>query len=146
MGKHDGCKVWAATNNSVWSAIWNKGLSSARYLFYLVLALKQEARKHKVFLHCFHILGNRMIASGLNGLLRGNYDADILLGINVRQFLPMNVLAWNVARNILEGWCKSWMEKDYTPPMMPKGWFKQGHQPGVYVWTPPLAAALVALK
>jgi hypothetical protein len=29
MGKHDGCEVWAATNNSVWSAVWNKGSSLA---------------------------------------------------------------------------------------------------------------------
>jgi hypothetical protein len=43
-GFHDGCEVWAATDNSVWSAVWNKGLSSARHLFYLVLVLKQEAR------------------------------------------------------------------------------------------------------
>ncbi len=28
-GLHDGCEVWAATNNSVWSAVWNKGPSSA---------------------------------------------------------------------------------------------------------------------
>jgi hypothetical protein len=83
MGMHNGCKVWVATNNSVWLAIWNKGFSSAQRLFYLVLALKQEARKHEVFLHCFHILGDRMIASGVDGLLRGNYDAGILLGINV---------------------------------------------------------------
>ncbi len=93
MGMHDGCKVWAATDNSVWLAVWNKGSSSARHLFYLDLALKQEARKHKVFLHCFHISGDRMIASGVDGLSCGNYDAGILLGIDVRQFLPMNVSA-----------------------------------------------------
>jgi hypothetical protein len=46
----------------------------------------------------------------------------------------------------LEGWCKSWMGGDYTPLLTPKGWFKQGHQPGVHIWTPPPVAALVALK
>ncbi len=82
-GLHNGCKVWPATNNSVWSAIWNKGLFSARHLFYLVLALKQEARKHEMYVHCFHLSGERMIASGIDGLSRGNYDAGILLGIDV---------------------------------------------------------------
>jgi hypothetical protein len=144
MGKHEGCKVWVATNNLVWSAVWNKGSSLACHLFDFVLTLKQEARK--VFLHCFHILGNRMIASGVDGLSRGNYDAGILVGINVRQYLPMKVSAWEVAGNVLEGWCKSWMGGDYTPPLTPKGWFEQGHQPGVHIWTPPPAAALVALK
>ncbi len=121
MRKHDRCKVWAATNNSVWSAIWNKGSSSARHLFDLVLTLKQEARKHEVFLHCFYILGNRMIASGVHGLSRGNYDAGILLGIDVHQFLQMKVSAWEDAGNVLEGWCKSWMGRDYTPLLMPEG-------------------------
>jgi hypothetical protein len=142
MGKHDRCEVWAVTDNYIWSAVWNKRLSLARHLFDLVLTLKQEARKHEVFLHCFHISGNRMIASGVDGLSHGNYDAGILLGINVHQFLPMNISAWEVAGNGLEGWCKSWMERDYTPPLTPEGWFKQGHQPGVHVWTPPPAAAL----
>ncbi len=146
MGKHDGCKVWAATNNSVWSAVFNKGSSSARHLFYLVLALKQEARRHEVFLHCFHISGNKMIASRIDGLSHGNYDAGIFLGINICQFLPMNVLAWDVAGSILEGWCKSWMDKDYNSLLTPEGWFEQGHQPGVHVWAPPPAAALIALK
>jgi hypothetical protein len=87
-----------------------------------------------------------MITSGLDGLSHGNYDAGILQGIDVHQFLPMNVLAWDVAENVLEGWCKSWMDKDYNPPLMPEGWFEQEHQPGVHVWAPPLAAALIALK
>ncbi len=25
-GRHDGCKLWAATDNSVWSAVWKKRL------------------------------------------------------------------------------------------------------------------------
>ena len=25
-GKHDGCELWAATDNSVWSSAWNKGM------------------------------------------------------------------------------------------------------------------------
>jgi hypothetical protein len=110
MGKHNGCEVWAANNNSIWSAIWNKGSSLARNLFDLVLTLKLEARKHEVFLHCFHISGNRMIAFGLDGLSHGNYDAGILLCIDVRQFLPINVSAWEVAGNVLGGWCKSYRD------------------------------------
>jgi hypothetical protein len=93
-GLQDGCKVWAATDNLVWSAVWNKGLSSARHLFYLDLALKQEARKHEVFVHYFHISGERMIASGVDGLSHGNYDAGILLCINVQQFMPLNLSAY----------------------------------------------------
>ena len=120
-GLHDGCEVWEATNNSVWSTVWNKGLSSAQHLFYLVLALKQEAHKHKVYLYCFHISGERMIASGVDGLSRGNYDAGILLGIDIHQFLLMNLLAWDMAGEVLADWCKSWMGEDYVPPLTPEG-------------------------
>jgi hypothetical protein len=38
-----------------------------------------------------------MIASGVDGLSRGNYDAGISLGIYIHQFLPMNLSAWDVA-------------------------------------------------
>jgi len=145
-GKHDGCELWAATDNAVWSAVWTKGLSHARHLFDLVLTLKQLARQHEVFIHCFHISGDRMIASGVDGLSRGNYDAGISLGYDVRQFMPLNISAWDVAGNVLGDWCKSWMGKDYVPPLTPTGWFEEGHQSGVHLWTPPPGAALIALK
>ena len=32
-GKHDGCEVWSATDNAVWSAVCNKGMSTAKHLF-----------------------------------------------------------------------------------------------------------------
>jgi hypothetical protein len=67
-GKHNGCKLWAATNNVAWSVVWTKGMSSAHHLFDLVLSLKQEACRHKVCIHCFHISGDRMFASGVDGL------------------------------------------------------------------------------
>ena len=82
-GKHDGCEVWAATNNAVWLAVWMKGMSHARHLFHLVLALKQVDREHEVYIPCFHISGNRMFASGVHGLSWGNYDSGISLGFDV---------------------------------------------------------------
>jgi hypothetical protein len=145
-GRHDGCKLWAATDNSVWSAIWNKEMSKARHLFYLVLTLKQEAWRHEVFLQCFHISGDRMIACGVDGLSRGNYDAGISLGINIHQFMPLHLLAWDIAGNTLADRCKSWMGTDYMPPLSPEGWFEAGHLPGIYLWVPPPGAALIALK
>jgi hypothetical protein len=136
-GRHDGCKLWTATNNSLWLAVWNKGLSSAHHLFYLVLALKQEASKHEVFLHCFHISGDSVIASGVDGLSRGNYDAGVSQGIDACQFMPLNVSAWDVAGDVLADWCKSLMGKDYAPLLTLVGWFERGHQPGVHICPPP---------
>ncbi len=101
VGKHDECKLWVATNNSVWSAIWTKGMSNAQHLFYLVLSLKQEAQRHKVYINCFHISSDRMIASGVDGLSCSNSDAGISLGFDVRQFMPLNISAWDIAGNVL---------------------------------------------
>ena len=58
-GKHDGCKIWAGTDNAVWSAVWHKGMSSAKHLFKLILDLKIECMEHEVFLHLFHMSGDR---------------------------------------------------------------------------------------
>jgi hypothetical protein len=121
-------------------------MSNAWHLFDLVLTLKHVTRQHEVFIHCFHISGNTMIASGVDGLSCGNYDAGISLGFDVHQFMPLNITAWDVAGNVLADWCKSLMGKDFAPPLNPVAWFEKGHCPGVHVWTPPTGAALIALK
>ena len=38
------------------------------------------------------------------------------------------------------------MGDDYSTLLEPEGWFEEGHQPGVHIWAPPPAAALIALK
>lgn len=144
-GKHDGCELWAFTDNAVWSAVWNKGMSSARHLFDLVVSLKLECRDHEVWLHVCHISGNRMIATGIDGWSRGNQDAGVSLGYDIRQFVPLNLGAFEL-HPALGDWCESWMGSDYSPPLGPEGWFWEGHHPGVHVWSPPPAAALIALK
>ena len=146
IGKHDGCEIWCATDNAVWSAVWHKGMSTAKHLFQLVLDLKVECHRHEVYLHPFHISGDRMIACGIDGWSRGDRDAGVSLGHDLRDYFPLNLGAFKVEGPRLEDWCKSWMGKDYTPPLEPEGWFWKSHHPGVHVWAPPPAAALIALK
>ena len=76
-GRHDGCEVWVGTDNAVWAAVCNKGLSSVRHLFKLLVDIKILCYEHEVFLHCFHISGNRMIATGIDGLSRGDREYGI---------------------------------------------------------------------
>ena len=38
------------------------------------------------------------------------------------------------------------MGSDYQAPLAPEGWFDGGHLPGIHVWAPPPAAALITLK
>ncbi len=146
QGKHDGCEIWQATDNAVWSAVCNKGMSSARHLFDLLVELKQLAHQHNVFWRCFHISGARMIATGIDGLSRGDRDSGIALGYDIRTFLPLDKSAFDVSGETLMTWCKGWMGEDFSTPLLPADWFTTGHQPGIHIWAPPPAAALVALK
>jgi hypothetical protein len=42
-----------------------------------------------------------MIACGVDGLSRGNYDAGISLGFNIPQFMPLHLSVWDIASNTL---------------------------------------------
>jgi hypothetical protein len=111
QGKHDGCELWQATDNAVWAAVCNKGMSSARHLFDLLVEIKVLCHEHEVFYHyhCFHISGERMIATGIDGLSRGDHESGIALGYDLRDFLPLDVRAFDYPDNSLTEWCKSWM-------------------------------------
>lgn len=146
LGKHDGCEIWQATDNAVWSAVCSKGLSSVRHLFDLLVELKLLAHKHNVFWRCFHISGARMIATGIDGLSRGDRDSGISLGFDLRTFLPLDKSAFEVNGDALKNWCHTWMGDDFTSPLTSADWFTTGQRPGIHIWAPPPAAALVALK
>mmetsp|Transcript_5950 Transcript_5950/g.13021 ORF Transcript_5950/g.13021 Transcript_5950/m.13021 type:complete len:1140 (-) Transcript_5950:4782-8201(-) len=145
-GMHDGCELWCGTDNAVWSAVWNKGMSTARALFYLMVDIKQAAYDHSCFVICFHISGNRMIATGIDGLSRGDTDAGTSLGFDIRLFLPLNITAFDVPDNGLDSWCRSWMGDDYDRPLDTMEWFAPGRRVHTQVWAPPPAGALIALK
>ena len=144
--EHDGCVIWAATDNDVWSHVWHKGMSTTKHLFNMAVDLRIEAQAHEVYLNVFHISGDRMIATGIDGRSRGNLDAGVSLGYDMRKFIPLNKGAFELAGPLLETWCRSWMRDDFIPPLEPIHWFWKGHKPGVHVWAPPPAAALIALK
>ena len=87
-----------------------------------------------------------MIATGIDGRSRGNFDAGVSLGHDLRQYIPLDKGAFDLAGPSLTTWLRGWMEDDFSPPLDPIDWFKQGHRPGIHLWAPPPAAALVSLK
>ena len=89
----------------MWSQVWHKGMSTAKHLFKLVLSLRLAARDREVWLKDFHISGNRMIATGMDGWSRGNFDAGISLGYDLRQYFPLNVSAFDYEGQTLGDWC-----------------------------------------
>ena len=145
-GDHDGCEIWAATNNAVLSAVWHKGMSSARHLFNLVVKLKVACQEHEVWMHLFHISGERMIACGIDGGSRGNEEAGVYLGYDMQTFLPLDKGAFEQGGPALTEWCYDWMGPEFTGPLSPIDWYRKGHTRGVHVWAPPPGAALVTLN
>jgi hypothetical protein len=119
---------------------------SVRHLFELVLEVKIEARVHEVYMHTWHISGDRMIATGIDGRSMGNYDAGISLGFDLRPFVPLYLSVSDLVGGRLEDWCKIWMGEDFTPLLDPAGWFEEGHRPGVHIWALPPAVGLIVLK
>ena len=87
-----------------------------------------------------------MIACGLDGWSRGNHDAGVSLGHDIRQYLPLDLGAFDQQGPKLARWFEGWMGSDYAPPLETRGWFWEGHKPGVHIWSPPPAGALVALN
>ena len=134
-GEHDGCAVWAGTDNVVWSAVWRKGMSSVKHLSKIALNLKVACQEHDVYLNISHLSGNRMITTGLDGRSRGNLNAGVLLGHDIRLYLPLDKGAFQLSNYSLEEWCKSWMGSAYVTPLEPVEWFWEGHQPGVNTQT-----------
>jgi len=53
----NGHEVWMATDNSTWASVANKGMSSSEQLYDIGREVKEECRRHDVFLHCFHVSG-----------------------------------------------------------------------------------------
>jgi hypothetical protein len=121
-------------------------MSSVRHLFDLLVDIKLLCHEHEVFYHCFHISGERMIATGIDGLSRGDKDSGIALGFDLRDFLPLDVSAFDVLGNRLEDWCRDWMGDDYSRPVSPIEWFLEMQRPGVHIVAPPPAAGLITLK
>ena len=73
-------------------------MSSAKHLFNLVLELRLVAQEHEIWIHMFHISGDRMIATGMDGRSRGNFDAGISLGFDLGQYFPLMGLPHKIGR------------------------------------------------
>ena len=59
--------------------------------------LESRASSPQVLPFHFHNSGDRMIATGIDGRLGGNLDADVSLGFNLHQFIPVNKGAFEQA-------------------------------------------------
>jgi hypothetical protein len=97
--------------------------------------------------HFIHIAGKRMIAQGTDGLSRGLTTKGVMTGLNMLHFVPLHLDALERQGPSLQEWILSWFSGQDAPAFLqPRGWFTLGHTHSTCVWSPPPAAAEVALE
>jgi hypothetical protein len=99
-------------------------------------------------LHMTHIAGMQMIASGVDGLLRGNLMEGLLLQpepSTFASFVPLHLSAIQRSPQLLS-WLCSWIPYWGITPLAPMDWFVQGQgldTGGTYIpgggWDPNLS-------
>jgi hypothetical protein len=160
-GHLKGAVIHLCTDNSTVEAALYKGNSSSRKLFELVLRLRTLEMQESVRILVSHVSGERMKAEGTDGTSRGQLREGVCIGARMLDFIPWNLSAID-RTPLLVPWLKTWLG-DKAEFLDPAGWFTRGHDhlggapdplgfwihdisPGHFVWTPPPAAADVALE
>jgi hypothetical protein len=145
--EHDlsGCEIFIFTDNSTAEAAYWKGTSKSRLLFELVLRMKSLEIAHDLHIHVLHVSGKRMIAAGPDGLSRAEHNMGVMLGKDMRYFIPIHL-----DPTVREPKISEWIE-DVTRGLdfkilSPSGWFDDAHNDGNFVWTVPPAAAEVVVE
>ena len=165
-GELKGKEIFVFTDNSTAESIAAKGSSTSPLLFELVTRLYKLAMKFLCSVNIVHVAGTRMIAQGTDGLSRGDLLEGVLNGERMMSFIPLHLSAIErepALREWISSWAGAGREKCDIEFLEPADWFLRGHdisgycqnhdgrtvptyKKGIYVWTPPPAAARIALE
>jgi len=138
-------EIFLFTDNTTAEGAYYRGTSSNKVLFGLVLRLRKLELHHRLKLHVIHISGTRMIASGIDGLSRGDTGEGILGGQHVLNFVPLSQPAVERSGKLLP-WVQTWAGS-HLKLLDADGWFEEGHSAsGSYLWSPAPAAAEAAVE
>ena len=152
--------IIATDNSTVESALY-KGNSSNIKLFDLIIRLRTLELRTGGKVIVTHVSGNRMKKQGTDGISRGQLTEGISIGEYMLQFCPWNETALERSSEL-----KSWIVKVFGKKcefLEPTDWFKRGHdhcggymdnnghwrvkvKSGIFVWSPPPAAADAAIE
>ena len=117
--------VILSVDNSVVEAAYDKGNSSSKALFDLVVELKiLEFHSESVF-HIIHVSGKIMIAQGTDGVSRGDLTEGVMSGKSMISQIPINSSAFERSSDL-----KDWLLKVTGEPLKfleTKEWFTRGH-------------------
>jgi hypothetical protein len=160
-GSLDGVMLVVATDNSTVEAAVYKGNSSNVKLFDLVVRLRLLELKVGGKFIISHVSGKRMVHQGTDGISRGHLREGITVSEMMLDFCPWHLSALERSPHLL-----SWLKETFgrsLETLTPEGWFTRGHdhdghfedskgfsrlktRKGMFVWSPPPAAAEVAIE
>jgi hypothetical protein len=102
-GNLDDAIIFLCTDNTTVEAGWEKGKSTSKKLFELVLRAQLLQTKYRCRIVVTHISGKRMMAQGTDGVFRGHLKEGLLTGKDMLKFIPLNLstLDWS---NTLRDW------------------------------------------
>lgn len=160
-GNLKGAQLFLFTDNSTVESGLYKGNSSSKKLFSLIVRLRKVEMEQGAHIVVSHVAGKRMIQQGTDGVSRGQLKEGVCTGAPMLSFIPLHLGALE-RHPPLKTWLKSWLGRT-TEFLEPEGWFKRGQgtdggirgedgfwrpveKMGTFVWTPPPAAAKVALE
>jgi hypothetical protein len=143
----DDREIFMFTDNSTAESAYFKGTSSSELLFALVLRLRKVEMSGKCMIHLVHVAGTRMIWQGTDGLSRGDRNAGVMAGASMLSFVPLHLSALERSEKILP-WVKLWctMDNQILRQLEHDDWPTALVLRGIYLWTPPPAAADVAAE
>jgi hypothetical protein len=160
-GALEGAIIFMCTDNSTVEAALAKGNSSSRKLFELVLRVRLLEMRHHCRIIVSHVSGERMRAQGTDGVSRGQMKEGVTAGLDMMSFIPFHESALKRSPTVRD-WIASWLGTG-AEFLSPEDWYERGHdvsggsydskgfwrstfKPGKFVWSPPPAAANVALE
>jgi len=160
-GRLDGAMLIVATDNSTVESAVYKGNSTNEKLFDLVVRLRLLELKVGGKFIISHVSGKRMVHQGTDGISRGHLREGITVANMMLDFCPWHKSALDRSPQLIE-----WLKRTFgrsLEVLTPEGWFTRGHdhigsykdekgftrlkiKKGMFVWSPPPAAAEVAME
>ena len=130
------CKLFLFTDNFVAECgYYNGGSNHNKELDKLVHQLWKLQMNGEFVLHVYHVAGTRMIASGIDGLSRGDKTEGIARGISVLNFIPIHQTPIQRSAKLLD-WVSSWWDQSLgnLHRMSPEDWYGMTMNKGNMLW------------
>ena len=142
------CELFLFTDNFVAECgYYNGGSNRNKELDELVHTLWQLQMNGEFTLHVYHVAGTRMIASGIDGLSRGDKSEGIARGASVLNYIPIHQSPIERSNEVLS-WVTSWWDCSLGKLhlMTPEDWFGRAMDKGNFLWDVPPGAGEVAVE